>query len=119
MVAAKIDLIIEKGAKFSKTMKWLNSLKQPIPMSGWSARMQVRSSSSAATKILDLTTANGGITLGASDGTITLYVSGTATAAITYTGMAVYDLELIDPAATDDPVKFCRGSVSFVEEVTK
>lgn len=123
MAAGKVDLIIEKGATYRKTFKWLNSLKQAIDISSWTGRMQVRSSTYGSI-ITSLTTENGGITLG-SDGTIKLYISDTATSAITYQGNAVYDLELIGPTSPDpddpppDVTKFLRGSVSFVEEVTK
>jgi hypothetical protein len=123
MAAGKVDLIIEKGATFRKTFKWLNSSKQPIDISAWKGRMQIRSSTYGSI-IASLTTENGGIELGA-DGTIKLYISDTATSAITYQGNAVYDLELIEPASVDpqdpppDVTKFLRGSVSFVEEVTK
>lgn len=122
MAAGKVDLIIEKGATFRKTFKWLNSTKQPIDISSYTARMQIRSSTYGSI-ISSLTTENGGITLEA-DGSVKLYISDAATSAITYQGNAVYDLELIAPAGLpEDPppdvTKFLRGSVSFVEEVTK
>lgn len=123
MAAGKVDLIIEKGATFRKTFKWLNSTKQAIDISSYSGRMQIRSSTYGAI-IASLTTDNGGITL-ESDGSVKLYISDAATSAITYQGNAVYDLELIAPAGElpEDPppdvTKFLRGSVSFVEEVTK
>jgi hypothetical protein len=117
MAAGKVDIIIEKGATFRKTFKWLNSTKQPIDISSWSGRMQIRSSTYGSI-IASLTTENDGIILGA-DGTVKLYISDTATSAITYQGNAVYDLELIDSVLPNDVIKFLRGSVSFVEEVTK
>jgi hypothetical protein len=123
MAAGTVDLIIEKGATFRKTFKWLNSAKQPIDISTWSGRMQIRTSNYGSV-IASLTTDNSGMVLGA-DGSVKLYISDTATSAITYQGNAVYDLELIAKAGDDpgdpppDVVKFLRGSVSFVEEVTK
>ncbi len=102
MAAGKVDIIIEKGATFRKTFKWLNSTKQPIDISLWTGRMQIRNSTYGSI-IASLTTENGGITLGA-DGTVKLYIS---------------DTELIDSVLPNDVIKFLRGSVSFVEEVTK
>jgi len=123
MAAGKVDLIIEKGATFRKTFKWLNSTKQAIDIHEYTGRMQIRSSTYGSI-IASLTTENGGLTLGA-DGTVKLYISDTATSAITYQGNAVYDLELIAVPSVEpldpppDVIKFLRGSVSFVEEVTK
>ena len=73
MAAGKVDLIIEKGATFRKTFKWLNSTKQPIDISSYSGRMQIRSSTYGSI-IASLTTENGGITLEA-DGSVKLYIS--------------------------------------------
>lgn len=117
MAAGKLDLVIEKGAKFEKHLTYLDKTKAPIPMAGFTARMQVRKNAQAASFIIELTTENGGITLNDTTGEIDLYVSGTDTAAITERGNAVYDLELVD--AGSEPIKLVRGTVSFIEEITK
>lgn len=117
MAAGKLDLIIEKGGKFTKHLEYKDKSKQAIDLTGYTARMQVRKNAQSSTTILDLTTENGGITITAVTGEIDLFVSGADTAAITDRGSAVYDMELVDGGG--EPIKFLRGTVSLIEEITK
>ncbi len=55
-----------------------DGVKDPVDMTGWSAKMQIKSDVGAATTLLELTTANGRILLGA-DGSIKIKVEATVT----------------------------------------
>lgn len=87
----------------------------PVDLSGYTARMQVRASVAATDVLLELTTDNGGITLG-SDGTVTLQASAITTAALAWT-RGMYDLELMDSAGV--VTRLAAGSVAVSREVTR
>lgn len=116
MASAIFDLVIEKGETYEKTFYWKDTNKVAINMSGYTARMQARSSSRAANTILNLTTENGGITITPLEGKIELTISDTVTSAIAVSS-GVYDLELID--ASSKVKKFLRGTITFLKETTK
>ena len=119
MPAAIYDFEIEQGTTLNKQMVWKDSTGAPVDLSGYTARMQMRPSVSSDTVLLNLTTENGGITLGGTAGTIDLYVGATATAAITWEG-GVFDLEIIHPGALpDDVTRIAQGAVSVSPEVTR
>lgn len=88
----------------------------PVDLTGYTARMQVRASAAADAVLLDLTTENGGITLGTTDGTVTCTATATQTAALTF-GTGVYDLELVDGSGV--VTRLAEGSVCLSREVTR
>lgn len=102
---AKLKLTIYQGATFRKRLTWTGPKPTltPIDLTGCTARMQVRSEVSSPTVLLELTTENGGITLGGTAGTVDLYVGAIGTAAITWTD-GVWDLEIVFPGALPDDV---------------
>lgn len=93
MPAFKKDLYIEKGATFSLNLTKKDTDGDPIDLTGYTARFKAAQGYNVLPIILDLTTENGGITLGGTAGTIAITASATATAAINLSEL-VYDLEL-------------------------
>lgn len=89
----------------------------PVDMAGFTARMQVRASEgSLGTPLLSLTTENAGIAIDNVAKTITLLISATDTAAITFlTG--VYDLELVSSGGV--VTQILKGDIIVQEEVTR
>jgi len=59
-------VVAEQGATYSKLFTLTNSAGDLIDLTGYTARLQVREKYSSEVKLLDLTTENGGITLGES-----------------------------------------------------
>ena len=116
MAAGQLDLTIEKGATFKKVLYWKDSSKNAVDLTGYIARMQIRSSIKASSFLIELTTENGGITITPLEGKIELYISDTNTSAL-QGNVGVYDMEVID--GSDTVTKFIRGVVSMTEEVTK
>lgn len=116
MAAAKRNIIIEKGSTFIMDLVWKDASGLPINLSTYKARMQVRKSYTTNTKLLDLTTENGGITLGGGAGTIHIEGDATDTAAIAESIKAgVYDLELVvGPIVT----RMLEGDADIRPEVT-
>lgn len=80
--------------------------------------MQVRPSVESSNIILELTTENGGIELGATDGSIALYAEDSTMIAIPE-GIYVYDLELIAPSAELFVYKILQGNFAVRSEVTR
>ena len=116
MSAGVHNFDITKGSTLSKTFTWKDSAGSVIDITGFTARMQVRPTQESATKILDLTTENGGITLGGAAGTIVLAATAVATAAITQE-RGVYDLELVSGGGVVTPL--LKGIINFIPEVTR
>jgi hypothetical protein len=71
--AFKRNESIPEGASVTVHWRWVNrKTKVPIDITGYSARMQLRSSHTAADPVTTLSTDNGRIVLGGEDGTIDL-----------------------------------------------
>ena len=124
MAAAKLDLLIDKGATFRRTFFWKTrsgtGVISDVDLSGFTARMKIRlKRSDPDPPLAELTTANGGIVLesGGETGRIDLFISDTTTAAYTWSA-AVYDLELIDAGGAGDVTRLLQGRVAANDEVT-
>ena len=87
----------------------------PVNLTGYTARMNIRSTVDAATILHTLTTENSGIALGGAAGTVDLLISATDTALFTF-GTAVYDLELISGTVV---TRLLSGNVTLSKEVTR
>jgi len=87
----------------------------PVPLSGYTARMQIRSSLTSTAVIQELTTANSGIAIDTTYSTITLLLTAAQTAALTFT-TAVYSLELVSGV---EVIPFCTGTLTLVQEITR
>lgn len=109
------DLCIAQGATFQKVITW-KSNGTLVDLTGYTARSQIRATADAATPLIELTTANGRITLGNAAGTITLTISASDTAALT-AGRGVYDLELV--AANGTVTRLLQGVVTISRNITR
>lgn len=117
MAVSKLKLEILQGATFRKRLTWkTGSPAAPVDLTGFSARMQVRGEITDTAILIELTTVNGGITLGGAAGTIDLYISDTDTTAMTWES-GVYDLELVAPS--NDVTRLVGGTVVVSPEVTR
>ncbi len=113
------NFLCNQGATFNRTITWTDSAKNPIDLTSYTARMHVRTTVEAASTIIQLTTANGRITLGntaQTKGRITLLISATDTAALT-PGQYVYDLELV--SAGGEVTRLIEGNFVVRAEVTR
>jgi hypothetical protein len=93
--AQTYDITADQGATYSVVITYEDTAGDPIDLTGYTARMQLRASYASATAALSLTTENGRIVLGDALGTITLTVAAETMETLeakTY----VYDLELVD-----------------------
>jgi hypothetical protein len=116
MTAATYDITIEQGATFRLNLVWRDADNNPVDLTGYVARMQVRSSYSDPEVQLNLSTENGAIVLGDTLGTITITGSATSTDDIKVRA-GVYDVEV---QASDGTVtRLVQGKVRISPEVTR
>lgn len=88
---------------------------QPVDLTGYTARMQIRSKLEDLTVLTELTTENNRILIDNTLKTITLTIPASVTAALNFQS-AVYSLELVNGS---EVTPFIGGTVSLVKEVTR
>jgi hypothetical protein len=91
-LAATYGFTADQGATFNQVIVWRDSTNTPVDLTGYTARMQIRYKVSSSVA-LSLTTENGRITLGGTNGTITLSISASDMEDLP-SGPYTYDLEL-------------------------
>jgi hypothetical protein len=116
----KRDLTIYQGATFRETVTWKTGATAasatPVNLTGYTAKAQIREEQDSATVIHEMTTENGGITLGGTAGTYELYISDEDTAEFIFDA-AVYDVELNAP--NGDVIRRQYGKITLSKEVTR
>lgn len=88
---------------------------EPVPLAGYTARMQLREKLTSETVLLELTTENGYIDIDTAAYTITLNVPASITEDLSFKS-AVYSLELV---ANSIVIPFANGTITLVSEVTR
>lgn len=113
--AGKLNMVIEQGTTFNPVLTYQDADANLINLTGYTARMKIKNARTDAGHLEELTTENGGITLGGVAGTIALLFTDTQTTAMTWeTG--VYDLELISGSGI--VTRLLQGVVTVSAEVT-
>lgn len=116
MIAGVYNLNIDQGATFERLITVKDSDGELMNLTGYTARMHIRSEIEEDDEVAVLTTENGYITLGGAQGTIELELPANITALLTRD--CVYDLELID-GATSKVYRLLKGVVRISDEVTR
>lgn len=115
MIPGKYNMVCPQGSTFNQELTYsINSVN--VNLTGYSARMQVREKHTSTSTILSLTTANGGLVLGGSAGTISINIPSTTTASITAKEY-VYDIELVSPSSI--VTRIIEGRFIVTPEVTR
>ena len=116
MAAGTYNFASEQGATLERIITYRDSAGALVNLTSYTARMQIRVAVETATFILELTTANGGITLGGALGTSSILISDTVMSSIpaaTY----VYDLEIVSPSGK--VTRLVEGKFAVKAEVTR
>ena len=121
MSAAKVNLIIEQGATFAKSILWKDSDGDAIDISGYTVTMQVRENLDSVSPILTGASGNGGtisITLeaGAVTGLIDILITAANTANLDFV-KASYDIEAND--GSDVITRLMEGTITLSKEITR
>lgn len=114
--AGTYPIKVDQGATLYFGLILKNNRKQVRPLTGATARMQVRKTASSPTALLELTTANGGLVIDAPAGMITVNATDSQTGAIA-DGKYVYDIEVVWPDGKVERV--LMGSFTVRGEVTR
>lgn len=114
MLAGELNLTIEQGATFLLTLFDQDDTGAPVNLSGYTARMQLRTTKAASTAVLELTTENGRISIDGAAGQINLSIAAADTNSLT--GSGFYDLELVNGAIVE---RFIEGQYTVSEQVTR
>jgi len=126
MAAGKYSFVIEQGSTTTFELQYKDSSNTPINLSGYGARMQVRSSVDSSTILLTLSSSllpdGTGLNMSGSNGTtpvqsgsIGLYISA-ATSSLLSFNEAVYDLEIHSGITVN---RILEGCVKLSKEVTR
>lgn len=118
-MAGQYDILADQGATLQRVIIWNQpgATPSPVNLTGFSAKMQVRPSAGSPILILELSTADGRITLGGTNGTVTLEVDAVTMAAVPAGGYK-YDLYLLSGDATPVETRLIEGSFKVKAEVT-
>ena len=114
MTPGKYNMICPQGATFAKQLTYAID-GDPVDLTTYTARMQVREKHTSKTAVVSLTTENGGIALGDDEGTIDLYISDENTTTIAAKDY-VYDIELI---SSGEVYRLLEGKFIVTPEVTR
>lgn len=113
----KVSLSILQGQDYDYLFVWKAGVPAvPVDLTGCSARMQVREKVPSPDVLLELTTDNGRIELGTTDGAITLKLTAVETAALAWRN-GFYDLEIVH--SNGKVRRLLQGQVSVKPEVTR
>ena len=107
---------VNSAAYGAYTSGGIVSWNTPIPLTGYTALMQIRETLESTTVLAELSTANSRIIIDPINFTIQIKLSAAVTGAFTFDS-AVYSMELTDNQGTIYP--FLSGSVSLTKEVTR
>ena len=114
MAAAEYNFTIEQGATFSKIVTWYDSTGSLVNLTSYTAAMKTKVNKDDSSSVID-STSNLTITLGGALGTITLTMTASQTAALTFHS-AYYDLEL---TLSGTVTRLLKGIITLDKEVTK
>lgn len=113
--AGKYNIVADQGATFSRNLHWKDENGDPIDITDYTARMQVRERFVSATPVLSLVSPTN-ISLGGGSGTVVITASASTMAGIT-AGDYVYDLEMV--ASNGVVTRLIQGSFKVTPEVTR
>lgn len=113
MTPGKLNLLCPQGSTFARTLTYKVD-NEPVDLTGYSVRLQVREYHYSDDFIVSLTDSSG-ITLGGSAGTIDILVAASATQEFV-SGDYVYDLELV---AGGTVTRLIEGKFTVTPEVTR
>lgn len=113
MTAGIYNFTVDQGSVFTLNLKYQDPNKNPINLSGQTARMQFRRRYDTAA-VLTLTTENGGLVITGPTGNILITITDEQAETLE-SGFYVYDLELNNAGVID---RLIQGQVTVSPQVT-
>ncbi len=116
MTAGIYNFTIDQGAQYITTIVYEDSNGNPVDLTGYTARMQLREQSSSPNPAdLTLTSPSGGIVITPLTGTLVITISTAQTSALT-ARFYVYDLEL---TLSGEVSRLIQGQITVSAQVTQ
>ena len=116
MLAGRYNMVCDQGSTFQRVLEIKDVDGVAFSLTGYTARMQIRRDVDSTSSVMELTSANGRISISAALGAITITLTPDLTATLTRSG--VYDLEIVK-TATGAVYKVVRGEFRLEKEVTR
>lgn len=118
MPAAYWKILVDQGETWRLTLRLTDhDTGDPLDLTGYTARMQVRESTTSPSPLVSLTSApGGGITITPSTGTLALFIADDVTASWQWR-YGMYGLEIESPGSDTTPL--LKGEVEVSAEVTR
>lgn len=116
MPARKYDILIEQGSNFTLTVFAKNSDGTVRDLTGYTARMQIRSSVDSATVLAEASTNNGLISIVGVDGEVTINIPSATTDNYAWHN-GVYDLEVDNNVGA--VIRLLSGNAACSFQVTR
>lgn len=113
----KQKLTIYKGSRYEHTVEVLDTDNvTPVPLTGFTARMQFRNKVTDTTVLFEATTENALLVVNGAEGTVTVIIPGDTSSAWDFK-KGVYDLEIESPSGYS--YRIMEGGVAVRPEVTR
>jgi hypothetical protein len=107
-MATKANIVIDQGSTFASSIDILDENDEPVILSNYTSRGQIRKHYSSTNSVSFTTTM--------SNGSLVISLTANQTANIV-SGRYVYDIELVDPSNT--VIRILEGIVTVTPEVTR
>ena len=129
MAAGKYSFAIEQGATLNFELAYKDSNNDPIDLTGYQARMQLRPNKGSDTVFITLSSSldpndDTGLNMSGSSGinppesgTIGVHISAFSSSQLTF-DTAVYDLEIATGSSYPTVTRLLEGNIQLVKEVT-
>lgn len=115
MSAAIHNTIIDQGADWKINLVYKDTAGNIIPLTSYTAALQLRTSYDAASASLSLSSPSNGITITANQGLIAVHATATQTGALV-AGDYVYDLEV---TVSGEVTRLIQGRATVRPQVTR
>lgn len=109
------DIVADQGATLNRVLFLKTSTKTPINLTGYSGRMQIRTSSAESAIVQTLVTGTRSLSIDPLLGRVDVLLTPAETEALS-PGIYVYDIELESPDG--DVTKFIAGKFTVRAEIT-
>lgn len=115
-MAGQLNLTVRRGDTFTRTFTWRNSAGTPYNLTGYTAKLQLRTAPDA--EVIH-TFENSYFTFDGVNGSVTFTIPASETAAFTWSVLS-YDLELRNPLVSPAFVKtLIAGEIRCVKDITQ
>ncbi|KKN53573.1 hypothetical protein LCGC14_0600690 [marine sediment metagenome] len=118
VTSAKEDIVIEQGATFARILTYKDSSGNPVDLTGYTAKMQIREHFDSSDVLVTADTSTGEITLGGVNGTITIILLANVTDILDFV-WGYYDLELYPAGISIAAIRLLQGVVKLSKQVTQ